>query len=68
MQDAPDFTLSPSEQRTLQHLADGELHASELDWVALQRLKKLGLAEDRSSGVGIATEGRRQLRRLVTTA
>ena len=36
--------LSPSERRTLQHLADGELHASELDWVAIQRLKRLGLA------------------------
>jgi hypothetical protein len=35
--------LSPSEKRTLQHLVEGERHASELDWVALQRLKRLGL-------------------------
>jgi len=42
--------LSPSERRTLQHLAEGELHASELDWVAVQRLKRLGLAEMRGQG------------------
>ena len=42
--------------------------ASELDWVALQRLKKHGLAEDRAAGVRITKEGRRQLRQLVTTA
>jgi hypothetical protein len=40
MENAPDLALSPSERRTLQHLSEGELHASELDWVALQRLKK----------------------------
>ncbi len=42
-----DLILSPSEKRTLQHLAQGELHVSELDWVALQRLKRLRLAEER---------------------
>ena len=59
MEKAPDLALSPSERRTLQHLSEGELHASELDWVALHRLKKHGLAEDRAAGVGITKEGRR---------
>ena len=31
MENAPDLALSPSERRTLQHLSEGELHASELD-------------------------------------
>lgn len=56
--------LSPSEKLTLQHVAEGELHASELDWVALQRLKKLGFTEERSTGVAITKEGQRALQRL----
>ena len=56
--------LSPSERRTLQHLADGELHASELDWVAVQRLKRLGLAEVRGTGIAITQDGLRRLQRL----
>jgi ribosomal protein S19E (S16A) len=67
MESAPDLALSPSERGTLQHLAERAHHVSELDWVALQRLKKLGLAEDRASGVGITKEGRRVLRRLMAT-
>jgi len=64
MQNAPDLTLSPSEKRTLQRLAahDG-FDANGLDWVALQRLKKLGLAEDRAAGVRITKEGQRVLQR-----
>ncbi len=58
--------LSPSERRTLQHLADGELHASELDWVALQRLKRLGLAEVRGRGIAITQDGLRRLQRLLS--
>jgi ribosomal protein S19E (S16A) len=66
MKNAPDLTLSPSEKRTLQRLAANDgAQASELDWVALQRLKKHGLAEDRASGVRITAEGRRLLRRLM---
>ena len=42
-----DLSLSPSDKRTLQHRLQGELQVSELDWVALQRLKRLRLAEDR---------------------
>src|SRR3954453_6825355 len=68
MQNAPDLTLSPSEKRTLQRLAANDgFDASELDWVALQRLKKLGLAEDRAAGVRITKEGQRVLRRSTRT-
>ena len=58
--------LSPSEKRTLQHLVEGERHANELDWVALQRLKRLGLAEVRGTGISITQEGLRFLQRLQT--
>jgi hypothetical protein len=68
MDHAPDLNLSPSERRTLQHLVEGELHTTELDWVALQRLKRLALAEERNGGWGITKEGRRQLRRLALPA
>ena len=67
MENAPDLALSPSERRTLQHLSEGELHASELDWVALQRLKSM-VSQRIGPGVGITKEGRRVLRRLMTTA
>ena len=55
--------LSPSERRTLQHLAEGELHASELDWVAVQRL---GLAEVRDTVIVITQDGLRRLQRLLS--
>ena len=58
--------LSPSERRTLQHLAEGELHASELDWIAVQRLKRLGLAEVRGTGIAITQKGLRLLQRLLS--
>ena len=58
--------LSPSERRTLQHLAEGELHASELDWVDIQRLKRLGLAEVRGTGIAITQDGLRRLQRLLS--
>jgi hypothetical protein len=58
--------LSPSERRTLQHLAEGELHASELDWVAIQRLKRLDLAEVRGTGIAITQDGLRRLQRLLS--
>jgi ribosomal protein S19E (S16A) len=61
-------TLSPSEKLTLKHLAEGELHARELDWVALQRLKRLGLVEERSTGPALTKEGRRELQRLLARA
>ena len=64
METAPDLKLSPSEKGTLQKIAEGEYHLRELDWVALQHLKKLALAEDRPSGVAITKEGGIVLRRL----
>ena len=39
--------------------ANDGFDAGGVDWVALQRLKKLGLAEDRAAGVRITSEGRR---------
>ena len=30
------FRLSPSEKLTLRHIAEGELHPRELDWLALE--------------------------------
>jgi hypothetical protein len=49
METAADLKLSPSEKGTLQKIAEGEYHLREFDWVALQHLKKLALAEDRPS-------------------
>jgi hypothetical protein len=56
--------LSPSEKQTLKHLAAGEHDPFGLDWVALQRLKRLGLAEAPSTGRGvrITKEGLRVLK------
>src|SRR5215203_1366345 len=51
--------LSPSEKLTLRYVADGELHASELDWIALQRLKQAGLLQARPQGFKMTEEGRR---------
>src|SRR4051794_106918 len=65
MENTAEIRLSPSEKWTLQKVAEGEFHVSELDWLALQHLKKHGLAEDRPAGVGITKEGRRVLRRLM---
>ena len=64
METAPDVNLSPSERRTLQHLVEGELHTTELDWVALQHLRRLGLAEERAAEWAISKQGRLQLRRV----
>jgi len=36
-----------------------------LDWVALQRLKALGLVKERSTAVVITAEGQRVLRALI---
>jgi len=58
--------LSPSEMQTLKHLAAGEHDPFALDWVALERLKSLGLAEVHSTGRGvkITREGLRVLKGL----
>ena len=62
------LSLSPSEKLTLKHLSEGELHTEHLDWVALQRLKRIGLVEDRSSGPALTQEGRRALQQLLAGA
>src|SRR5215207_4865613 len=64
----PALSLSPSQKLTLKHLSEGELHTEHLDWVALQRLKRLGRVEDRSSGPSLTQEGRRALQRLLAGA
>ena len=57
--------LSPSETQTLKHLAAGEHDPFASDWVALHRLKRLGLAEEQRPGhVKITAEGLRVLNRL----
>ena len=63
----PDLSLSPPEKRTLQKVAEGEFQGAEFDWVALQRLKALGLVEERST-VAITAEGRRVLLAPIATA
>jgi ribosomal protein S19E (S16A) len=66
--ETPALSLSPSERLTLNHLREGELHAQHLDWVALQRLKRLGLVEERSTGPALTKEGRRALQQIISTA
>jgi hypothetical protein len=58
--------LSSSEKRTLQKVSEGEFQVAELDWVALQRLKALGLVEERNAVVVITADGGRVLRALIT--
>jgi hypothetical protein len=45
--------LSAPEKQTLKHLAEGQNDPCELDWLALHRLKRLGLAEAQSTGRGV---------------
>jgi transcriptional regulator with XRE-family HTH domain len=40
----------PSEWLSFRHVAQGELAASEMDWVALQRLRTMALAEESLGG------------------
>jgi hypothetical protein len=64
MTDTP-VRLSPSEKQTLKDLAAGEHDPFASDWIALQRLKRLGLVEEQDTGrVKITTEGVRVLRDL----
>jgi hypothetical protein len=53
--------LSPSERLTLRYIAEGELQPQELDWVAIQRLNGMGLAEERNRMTVITKDGRRAL-------
>ena len=56
--------LSIPEKQTLKHLAEGQNDPAELDWLALHRLTRLGLAEAQSPGRGvrITKEGLRALK------
>jgi hypothetical protein len=57
--------LSPSEKLTLRHIAEGELHPRELDWLALERLKQVGLLQARPHGLKMTPEGLRALQRVL---
>jgi hypothetical protein len=60
--------LSTSERQTLRYIAEGAVDPRELDWLALQRLKRAGFIEQRSTGPRITAEGRRALQRLLARA
>jgi ribosomal protein S19E (S16A) len=60
-------TLSSSERVTLRYIAEGELHASEMDWVAVQRLKTMGLVEERGGSTMTTKEGQRELGRIAAS-
>src|SRR5215204_4901389 len=50
MNNTPALSLSTSERQTLRYIAEGQVDPRELDWLALQRLKRAGLM--RSEGPG----------------
>jgi hypothetical protein len=56
--------LSPPEKQTLKQLATGQNEPSELDWLALHRLKRLGLVDAQGTGRGlrVTKEGLRALK------
>jgi ribosomal protein S19E (S16A) len=64
MDDAGTVKLSPSERLTLRDIAEGELHRTEMDWVAIQRLKTMGLIEERGGRTMTTKEGQRVLHRI----
>ena len=68
MNNTPALSLSTSERQTLRYIAQGQLDPRELDWLALQRLKRAGLIEERGTAPGITAEGRRALQRLLAKA
>jgi len=61
MAENPVPNLSPSERQTLRHIAQGELYATMLDWVAVQRLSKMGLVEERGGIIMLTREGQQVL-------
>ncbi len=65
--DAAPPSLSPSERRTLEYIKEGGFLISDLDWVAFQRLKAMGLAEAGNLRPKLTREGRRMLRLLRTS-
>ena len=61
--ETPEAHLSGSELATLRFLANGGEAGLVLDWLAIQRLKQFGFAEDTLTGPKITAEGRRAIRR-----
>jgi hypothetical protein len=59
------LVIERSERRTLQKVSEGEFQVGELDWIALQRLKALGLVEERNTVAVITPDGRRVLQGLI---
>ena len=64
MEEGNDPSLSASERVTLRYVAEGELHATELDRVAVQRLRRMRLVEERGSSTLLTKEGQRALGRI----
>lgn len=62
----PEPRLSPSEKLTLKHVAEAELLEREMDWIAIQRLKRWGLLEEGRTRLKLTQAGRDALRRLMT--
>ena len=56
--------LSASERLALRYIAEGEVHATEMDWVAVQRLKRMGFVEERGGTTMTTKEGQRTLHRI----
>jgi len=56
--------LSTSERLTLRHIAEGEWHISVLDWVAIQRPKRMDLVEERDGITRTTKEGQRAVARI----
>jgi hypothetical protein len=67
MEQTSTLNLSASERLTLRYIAHGEWHVSDLDWVAVQRLKQLGLVEERGGSTMTTKEGQRALGRIATS-
>jgi hypothetical protein len=64
MEQGNDPSLTASERRTLRYIAQGELHGTELDWVAVQRLTRMRLIEEHGSSTLLTKEGQRTLGRI----
>ena len=60
--ETPEVRLSGSELATLRFLADGGEAGFVLDWLAIQRLKQFGFAEETLTGPKITAEGKCAIR------
>ena len=62
--------MSPSEVYTLELLGDPEHYPDQLDWIAVQRLKRMGLVENNRNlvgGVRLTPAGQTYLRKHLST-